>query len=235
MYYISTLVLFRQDLEDSIRIKNKMLDDQNSTIQQLKQAKLNLEEELADVIQKASEVEKELTSHMNRDDIYQEEIEAGRDKIAELENQLEDYKYKFKTCRDKNGELQTRIDELLKVGEEAKERIQKAADKMKQMEIEKSQAIKESQRSTQLQTKLDSEFRKQLHSQSQCYEEQLEVLRHERDVYIANANRKVEEVENEMRALLQERITINQKYSEIEDQLTKMTTAFVDLKNLAKT
>ena len=43
----------------------------------------------------------------------------------------------------------------------------------------------------QLQSKLDTEFRKQLLSQRQSYEEQLDVLRHERDSYIANANRKV--------------------------------------------
>ena len=43
----------------------------------------------------------------------------------------------------------------------------------------------------QLQSKLDTEFRKQLLSQRQSYEEQLDILRHERDIYIANANRKV--------------------------------------------
>ncbi|NXD86198.1 LRCC1 protein, partial [Halcyon senegalensis] len=219
---------------DTIKIKNKIVDDQTETIRRLKEGlqekdkqirKLheeNLEAQKFFQVQldeKAAEFE-EIMKKLERQNERKEEL---KQLLEEKEVELDDIKNAYSALKKKwqgKGELLSQLEVQVKQMKES-------------FDIKEKKLIEERNKSLQTQRialdklhKMDDAFRKQFESMLAAHQEELLQLAREKEKQIEAANEKVYCVEEEMRQLLQE--TANNKKA-MENKIRRLTHVLNDM------
>ncbi|XP_005042320.2 PREDICTED: leucine-rich repeat and coiled-coil domain-containing protein 1 [Ficedula albicollis] len=231
---IDALKKQKEQDSDTIKIKNKIMDDQTETIRRLKeglqekdkQIKKNHEEnrEAQKLLQvqldeKAAECEK-LMEKLERQNERQEEL---KQLLEEKEVELDDIKNAHSALKKRwqgKGELLSQLEMQVK---QMKENFD---FKEKKLIEERNKSLQTQRIAVEKLHKMDNAFRKQLESVLAAHQEELLHLENEKEKQIEAANEKVCSVEEEMRELLQE--MANNKKA-MENKIRRLTHALNDI------
>nr|XP_012427387.3 leucine-rich repeat and coiled-coil domain-containing protein 1 isoform X1 [Taeniopygia guttata] len=231
---IVTLKKQKEQDSDTIKIKNKIVDDQTETIRRLKEG--------------LQEKDKQIKKHHeeNREDLKLLQIQLD-EKVAECEKlmkKLERQNERKEELKQLLEEKEVELDDIKNAHSALKKRWQGKAELLSQLEVQVKQMkenfdfkekklIEERNKSLQTQRiaveklhKMDNAFRKQLESVLAAHQEELLHLENEKEKQIEAANEKVYSVEEEMRELLQE-MASNKKA--MENKIRRLTRALNDI------
>ncbi|NXS55447.1 LRCC1 protein, partial [Brachypteracias leptosomus] len=234
MNEIEVLKKQKEQDSDTIKIKNKIVDDQTETIRRLKEG----------LQEKDKQIRKQHEENLEAQKCFQVQLD---DKASEFEELME----KFKRQNERKEELkqlledkEVELDDIKNAHSALKKKWQGKGELLSQLEVQVKQMkesfnikeeklIEERNKSLQVQRiaveklhKMDDAFRKQLESVLAAHQEELLQLANEKEKQIEAANEKVYYVEEEMRQLLQE--TANNKKA-MENKIRRLTQALNDI------
>ncbi|KFQ45703.1 Leucine-rich repeat and coiled-coil domain-containing protein 1 [Nestor notabilis] len=225
---------------DTVRIKNKIVDDQTETIRRLKEG----------LQEKDKQIRKQHEENLKAQKCFQVQLDEKAAESEELMEKLEELMEKLEKQNGRKEELKQLLEEkelelddiknaysALKMKWQGKEEILSQLEvqvkRMKEnFDIKEKKLIEERDKSLQTQRiaveklhEMDDAFRKQLGSMLVAHQEELLQLANEKEKQIEAANEKVYCVEEEMRQLLQE--MANHKKA-MENKIRRLTHALND-------
>ncbi|XP_062521408.1 leucine-rich repeat and coiled-coil domain-containing protein 1-like [Corticium candelabrum] len=233
---VSDLRLQTQRDNDTIRIKSKMLDDQTESIRNLKQRITEAGEKLEQVREEAGQAQDELEDQLGQSQAQNQDMEEQLaslvDRKEELKDQLARARDDLEKERTKHCSMKQQWEERLSSMDLLEQEMQKVketfAAKVKQLTEEKH-TVEEQARS--LVSKLrscDDAFRQQLEAKERSHNDAMAQLRHDQQAEIDIANRRVVEVEEEMRQLLHEMAAEKRA---MESRMQKLAVAFNEVRD----
>ncbi|KFQ75861.1 Leucine-rich repeat and coiled-coil domain-containing protein 1 [Phaethon lepturus] len=219
---------------DTIKIKNKIVDDQTETIRRLKEG----------LQEKEKQIKKQHEENLEAQKFFQVQLDEKAAEFEELMEKLERQNERKEELKQLLEEKEVELDDIKNVHSALKKKWQGKGELLSQLEVQVKQMkesfdIKEKklieERNKSLQTQriaveklheMDDAFRKQLESMLAAHQEELLQLANEKEKQIEAANEKVYCVEEEMRQLLQE--TANNKKA-MENKIRRLTHALNDI------
>ncbi|XP_009696757.1 PREDICTED: leucine-rich repeat and coiled-coil domain-containing protein 1, partial [Cariama cristata] len=219
---------------DTIRIKNKIVDDQTDTIRRLKEG----------LQEKDKQIKKQHEENLEAQKLFQVQLDEKAAELEELMEKLERQSERKEELKQLLEEKEVELDDIKNAHSALKKKWQGKGELLSQLEVQVKQMkesfdIKEKklieERNKSLQTQriaveklheMDDAFRKQLESMLAAHQEELLQLAKEKEKQIEAANEKVYYVEEEMRQLLQE--TANNK-KVMENKIRRLTHALNDI------
>ncbi|NXY24302.1 LRCC1 protein, partial [Atrichornis clamosus] len=219
---------------DTIRIKNKILDDQTETIRRLKEG----------LQEKDKQIRKHHEENREAQKLFQVQLDEKAAECEKLMEKLERQNERKEELKQLLEEKEVELDDIKNAHSALKKRWQGKGELLSQLEVQVKQMkenfdIKEKklieERNKSLQTQriaveklheMDNAFRKQLESMLAAHQEELLQLTNEKEKQIEAANEKVYSVEEEMRELLQE--MANNKKA-MENKIRRLTHALNDI------
>ncbi|NXG68662.1 LRCC1 protein, partial [Baryphthengus martii] len=231
---IEALKKQKEQDSDTIKIKNKIVDDQTETIRRLKES----------LQEKDKHIRKQHEENLEARKFLQVQLDEKTAEFEELMRKLERQNERKEELKQLLEEKEVELDDIKNTHSALKKKWQGKGELLSQLEVQVKQMkesfdIKEKklieERNKSLQTqrialeklhKMDDAFRKQFESMLAAHQEELLQLASEKEKQIEAANEKVYCVEEEMRQLLQE--TANNKKA-MEDKLRRLTHALNDL------
>uniref|UniRef100_A0A8D0FC53 Leucine-rich repeat and coiled-coil domain-containing protein 1 n=1 Tax=Strix occidentalis caurina TaxID=311401 RepID=A0A8D0FC53_STROC len=231
---IETLKKQKEQDSDTIRIKNKIVDDQTETIRRLKEG----------LQEKDKQIRKQHEENLEAQKSFQVQLDEKAAEFEELMEKLERQKERKEELKQLLEEKEVELDGIKNAHSALKKKWQGKGELLSQLEVQVKQMkesfdIKEKklieERNKSLQTQriaveklheMDDAFRKQLESMLASHQEELLQLATEKEKQIEAANEKVYYVEEEMRQLLQE--TANNKKA-MENKIRRLTHALNDI------
>uniref|UniRef100_A0A8C8E8N9 Leucine-rich repeat and coiled-coil domain-containing protein 1 n=1 Tax=Otus sunia TaxID=257818 RepID=A0A8C8E8N9_9STRI len=234
MNEIETLKKQKEQDSDTIRIKNKIVDDQTETIRRLKEG----------LQEKDKQIRKQHEENLKTQKLFQVQLDEKAAEFEELMEKLERQKERKEELKQLLEEKEVELDGIKNAHSALKKKWQGKGELLSQLEVQVKQMkesfdIKEKklteERNKSLQTQriaveklheMDDAFRKQLESMLAAHQEELLQLATEKEKQIEAANEKVYYVEEEMRQLLQE--TANNKKA-MENKIRRLTHALNDI------
>ncbi|XP_010004791.1 PREDICTED: leucine-rich repeat and coiled-coil domain-containing protein 1 [Chaetura pelagica] len=219
---------------DTIKIKNKIVDDQTETIRRLKEG----------LQEKDKQIRKQHEEHREAQKLLQLQLDEKVGELEELMEKLERQNQRKEELKQLLEEKEVELDDIKNAHSALKKKWQGKGDVLSQLEVQVKQ-MKENfdrkekklieERNKCLQTQriaveklheMDDAFRKQLESMLAAHQEELFQLTAEKEKQIEVANEKVYCVEEEMRQLLQE--MANNKKA-MENKIRRLTHALNDI------
>ncbi|XP_074997680.1 leucine-rich repeat and coiled-coil domain-containing protein 1 [Calonectris borealis] len=219
---------------DTIRIKNKIVDDQTETIRRLKEG----------LQEKDKQIRKQHEENMEAQKFFQVQLDDKAAEFEELMEKLERQNERKEELKQLLEEKEVELDDIKNAHSALKKKWQGKGELLSQLEVQVKQMkesfdIKEKklieERNKSLQTQriaveklheMDDAFRKKLESMLAAHQEELLQLANEKEKQIEAANEKVYYVEEEMRQLLQE--MANNKKA-MEHKIRRLTHALNDI------
>ncbi|XP_014820992.1 PREDICTED: leucine-rich repeat and coiled-coil domain-containing protein 1 isoform X1 [Calidris pugnax] len=219
---------------DTIKIKNKIVDDQTETIRRLKEG----------LQEKDKQIRKQHEENLEAQKSFQVQLDEKAAEFEELMEKLERQSERKEELKQLLEEKEVELDDIKNAHSALKKKWQGKGELLSQLEVQVKQMkenfdIKEKklieERNKSLQTQriaveklreMDNTFRKQLESMLAAHQEELLRLTNEKEKQIEAANEKVYYVEEEMRQLLQE--TANNKKA-MENKVRRLTQALNDI------
>ncbi|XP_025955514.2 leucine-rich repeat and coiled-coil domain-containing protein 1 isoform X2 [Dromaius novaehollandiae] len=219
---------------DAIRIKTKIVDDQTETIRKLKEGLKEKDQQIRKQHEESTEAQR----------IFQIQLDEKAAEFEELMEKLERQNERKEELKQLLEEKEVELDDVKKAHSALKKKWQGKGELLGQLEVQVKQMkesfdIKEKklieERNKSLQTQkvameklhaMDDAFRKQLESTLAAHQTELLQLENEKQKQIEEANEKVYQVEEEMRQLLQE--MANNKKS-MENKIRRLTNALNDI------
>eukprot|EP00210_Caulerpa_lentillifera_P004625 g4411.t1 len=146
---IKGLKLEVQTLQDSVQIKEKMLDSANMTISDLKEERREFQNELKDLRTNLEEYENELSSTHDRNEQLNEALQREKEdkekSIERLDDELSKEKQTVKTLKEKLNETETEFEKKSKLIHFAEKEISKCKvkyeEKLQKLEAERTSAV----------------------------------------------------------------------------------------------
>ncbi|NXD72217.1 LRCC1 protein, partial [Eolophus roseicapillus] len=233
MNEIEMLKKQKEQDSDTIRIKNKIVDDQTETIRRLKEG----------LQEKDKQIRKQHEENLKAQKCFQVQLDEKAAESEELMEKLERQNGRKEELKQLLEEKEVELDDIknaysaLKMKWQGKEEILSQLEvqvkRMKEnFDIKEKKLIEEREKSLQTQRiaveklhEMDDAFRKQLGSMVVAHQEELLQLANEKEKQIEAANEKVYCVEEEMRQLLQE--MANHKKA-MENKIRRLTHALND-------
>ncbi|NXA19373.1 LRCC1 protein, partial [Ibidorhyncha struthersii] len=234
MNEIEMLKKQKEQDSDTIRIKNKIVDDQTETIRRLKEG----------LQEKDKQIRKQHEENLEAQKLFQVQLDEKAAEFEELMEKLERQNERKEELKQLLEEKEVELDDIKNAHSALKKKWQGKGELLSQLEVQVKQMkesfdIKEKklieERNKSLQTQriaveklheMDDAFRKQLESMLAAHQEELLQLANEKERQIEAANEKVYCVEEEMRQLLQE--TANNKKA-MENKIRRLTQALNDI------
>ncbi|XP_041268695.1 leucine-rich repeat and coiled-coil domain-containing protein 1 [Onychostruthus taczanowskii] len=231
---IDTLKKQKEQDSDTIKIKNKIMDDQTETIRRLKEG----------IQEKDKQIKKHNEENREAQKLLQIELDEKAAECEKLMKKLERQNERKEELKQLLEEKEVELDDIKNAHSALKKRWQGKGELLSQLEVQVKQMkenfdfkekklIEERNKSLQTQRiaveklhKMDNAFRKQLESVLAAHEEELLHLENEKEKQIEAANEKVYSVEEEMRELLQE--MANSKKA-MENKIRRLTSALNDI------
>ncbi|XP_026699229.1 leucine-rich repeat and coiled-coil domain-containing protein 1 isoform X1 [Athene cunicularia] len=231
---IETLKKQKEQDSDTIRIKNKIVDDQTETIRRLKEG----------LQEKDKQIRKQHEENLEAQKFFQVRLDEKAAEFEEIMEKLERQNERKEELKQLLEEKEVELDSIKNAHSALKKKWQGKGELLSQLEVQVKQMkesfdIKEKklieERNKSLQTQriaveklheMDDAFRKQLESMLAAHQEELLQLATEKEKQIEAANEKVYYVEEEMRQLLQE--TANNKKA-MENKIRRLTHALDDI------
>ncbi|NWU48052.1 LRCC1 protein, partial [Dromas ardeola] len=219
---------------DTIKIKNKIVDDQTETIRRLKEG----------LQEKDKQIRKQHEENLEAQKFFQVQLDEKAAELEELMEKLERHNERKEELKQLLEEKEVELDDIKNAHSALKKNWQGKGELLSQLEVQVKQMkesfdIKEKklieERNKSLQTQriaveklrqMDDAFRKQLESILAAHQEELLQLANEKEKQIEAANEKVYYIEEEMRQLLQE--TANNKKA-MENKVRRLTQALNDI------
>ncbi|NXE09136.1 LRCC1 protein, partial [Lophotis ruficrista] len=224
----------KEQATDTIRIKNKIVDDQTETIRRLKEG----------LQEKDKQIKKQHEENLDAKKCFQVQLDEKAAELEELMEKLERQNERKEALKQLLEEKEVELHDITNAHSALKKKWQGKGELLSQLEVQVKQMkenfdIKEKklieERNKSLQTQriaveklheMDDAFRKQLESMLAAHQAELLQLTKEKEKQIEAANEKVYSVEEEMRQLLQE--TANNKKA-MENKIRRLTHALNDI------
>ncbi|NXG46110.1 LRCC1 protein, partial [Psilopogon haemacephalus] len=231
---IEVLKKQKEQDSDTIKIKNKIMDDQTETIRRLKQG----------LKEKDKQIRKQCEENLEAQKCLQVQLDGKVAELEELLDKIERQNERKEELKQLLEEKEVELDDLKNAHSALKKKWQGKGELLSQLELQVKQIkekfdIKEKklieERNKSLQTQriaveklheMDDAFKKQLESILAAHQEELLQITSEKEKEIEAANEKVYCVEEEMRQLLQE--TANSKKA-LENKIRRLTDALNDI------
>ncbi|NXW46751.1 LRCC1 protein, partial [Nyctiprogne leucopyga] len=219
---------------DTIRIKNKIVDDQTETIRRLKEGLQEKDKQIRKQHEENKEAQKFFQVQLDEKAAESEELMG---KLERLNKRKEELKQLLEEKEVELYDIKNAHSALKKTWQGKEELLSQLEVQVKQMkenfDIKEKKLIEERNKSLQTQRiaveklhEMDDAFRKQLESMLAAHQEELLQLTNEKEKQIEAANQKVYYVEEEMRQLLQE--TANNKKA-MENKIRRLTHVLNDI------
>ncbi|NWT02997.1 LRCC1 protein, partial [Mionectes macconnelli] len=193
---------------DTIRIKNKILDDQTETIRRLKEGLQEKDKQMRKHHEENREAQKLLDEKAAECEKLMERLERQNERKEELKQLLEEKEVELDDIRNAHSTLKKRWQgkgELLSQLEVQVKQMKENFDiKEKKLIEERNKSLQTQRIAVEKLHEMDNAFRKKLESVLAAHQEELLQLANEKEKQIEAANEKVNSVEEEMRELLQE-------------------------------
>ncbi|NXQ78040.1 LRCC1 protein, partial [Quiscalus mexicanus] len=231
---IDTLKKQKEQDSDTIKIKNKIVDDQTETIRRLKEG----------LQEKDKQIKKHHEENREAQKLLQIQLDEKAAECERLMKKLEKQNERKEELKQLLEEKEVELDDIKNAHSALKKRWQGKGELLSQLEVQVKQMkenfdfkekklIEERNKSLQTQRiaveklhKMDNAFRKKLESVLAAHQEELLHLENEKEKQIEAANEKVYSVEEEMRELLQE--MANNKKA-MENKIRRLTNALNDI------
>ncbi|KAK2149744.1 hypothetical protein LSH36_438g01005 [Paralvinella palmiformis] len=247
---VATIKKQLQHETDIVRIKSKMIEDQTETIRKLKEAVQERDNEIRkareETLKIQRELEDQLSGELMANQELQEKLDHARERkeqlkseIVRIEDDLEESKrahsvvgYKrlasgFKCkLRDLNKKWKEKSSLIAQLEQQVMAMKESWENKEKRLIEERDKAVRAASMAVEKLRSVDDAFRKQLDNKEESYQREIETLRSEKQEEIDLANKRVVEVEEEMRLLLRE--TESNKRL-MEEKVKRLTKAFTEL------
>ncbi|NXA14810.1 LRCC1 protein, partial [Sapayoa aenigma] len=219
---------------DTIRIKNKILDDQTETIRRLKEGLQDKDKQIRKHQEENREVQKffqvKLDEKATECEKLMEKLERQNERKEELKQLLEEKAVELDDVKNAHSALVKRWQgkgELLSQLEVQVKQMKENFDiKEKKLIEERNKSLQTQRIAVEKLHEMDNAFRKKLESVLAAHQEELLKLANEKEKQIEAANEKVCSVEEEMRELLQE--MANYKKA-MEHKIRRLTHALNDI------
>ncbi|XP_052574361.1 leucine-rich repeat and coiled-coil domain-containing protein 1 isoform X5 [Peromyscus californicus insignis] len=197
---------------DALRIKCKIIEDQTETIRQLKDCLQEKDEQIKLLQEKIAFVEKctqeQLSEKCSQLDNVIEKLERHNERKEKLKQQLktkelelEEIRKAYSTLNQKwhdKGELLYHLETQVK---DVKEKFE---NKEKKLKAERDKSLELQKDAVEKLQSMDDAFKKQVDAIVAAHQAEITQLTNEKQKYIDCANLKVQQVEEEMRGLLEE-------------------------------
>ncbi|NWW92320.1 LRCC1 protein, partial [Rhynochetos jubatus] len=231
---IEVLKKQKEQDSDTVRIKNKIVDDQTETIRRLKEG----------LQEKDKQIRKQHVEKQEAQKLFQVQLDEKAAELEELMAKLERQRERKEELKQLLEEKEAELDDIKSAHSALKKKWHGKAELLSQLEVQVKQMkgnfdikekklIEERNRSLQTQRiaveklhKMEDACRNQLESMLAAHQEELLQLAHEKEKLIEAANEKVYCVEEEMRQLLQE-MADNKKA--MENKIRRLTHALNDI------
>ncbi|XP_017586527.1 PREDICTED: leucine-rich repeat and coiled-coil domain-containing protein 1 [Corvus brachyrhynchos] len=231
---IDTLKKQKEQDSDTIKIKNKIVDDQTETIRRLKEGLQEKEKQVRKQHEENREAQKLLQVQLDEKaaecEKLIEKLERQNERKDELKQLLEEKEIELDDIKNAHSALKKRWQgkgELLSQLEVQVKQMKENFDfKEKKLIEERNKSLQSQRIAVEKLHKMDNAFRKQLESVLAAHQEELLHLANEKEKQIEAANEKVYSVEEEMRELLQE--MANNKKA-MENKIRRLTHALNDI------
>ncbi|NXH53156.1 LRCC1 protein, partial [Rhabdornis inornatus] len=231
---IDTLKKQKEQDSDTIKIKNKIVDDQTETIRRLKEGLQEKDKQIKKKHEETREAQKLLQVQLDEKaaecEKLMEKLERQNERKEELKQLLEEREVELDDIKNAHSALKKRWQgkgELLSQLEVQVKQMKENFDfKEKKLIEERNKSLQTQRIAVEKLHKMDNAFRKQLESVLAAHQEELLHLENEKEKQIEAANEKVYSVEEEMRELLQE--MANNKKA-MESKIRRLTHALNDI------
>ncbi|NWY75521.1 LRCC1 protein, partial [Erithacus rubecula] len=231
---IDTLKKQKVHDSDTIKIKNKIMDDQTETIRRLKEGLQEKDKQMKKNLEENREAQKLLQVQLDEKaaecEKLMEKLERQNERKEELKQLLEEKEVELDDIKNAHSALKKRWQgkgELLSQLEMQVKQMKENFDfKEKKLIEERNKSLQTQRIAVEKLHKMDNAFRKQLESVLAAHQEELLHLENEKEKQIEAANEKVYSVEEEMRELLQE--MANNKKA-MENKIQRLTHALNDI------
>ncbi|XP_037985157.1 leucine-rich repeat and coiled-coil domain-containing protein 1 isoform X3 [Motacilla alba alba] len=219
---------------DTIKIKNKIVDDQTETIRRLKEGLQEKDKQIKKHYEENREAQKLLQIQLDEKaaecEKLMKKIERQNERKEELKQLLEEKEVELDDIKNAHSALKKRWQgkgELLSQLEVQVKQMKENFDfKEKKLIEERNKSLQTQRIAVEKLHKMDNAFRKKLESVLAAHQEELLHLENEKEKQIEAANEKVYSVEEEMRELLQE--MANNKKA-MENKIRRLTDALNDI------
>lgn len=217
---------------DNVKIKVKMINDQNDTISDLKNVIKALKEENSLQSNKMREMDTLVSDQTNEYQQLEAQYEDLSSQMKELAESLEASNEEKDKFKEKYSFLKSQWNEKVEVistiEDEMAQAKQKFAERERQMTQEKEQMEKVVAETNGYREKIEFEKKQALHEMAAEFNRKVSEVRAEADEQIAKAQDKEREVEEEMRALL---LGISQERTQMQLKFQKLTSTIQDIQN----
>ncbi|KAM9387710.1 leucine-rich repeat and coiled-coil domain-containing protein 1 [Phaethornis superciliosus] len=224
----------KEEDSDTIKIKNKIVDDQTETIRRLKEG----------LQEKDKQMRKQHEENLEAQKFCQVQLDEKAAEFEELMEKLERENKRKKELKQLLEEKEVELDDIKNAHSALKKKWQGKGELLSQLEVQvkrmkesfdmkEKKLIEDRNKSLQTQriaveklNEMENAFRKQLDSMLAAHQDELLQLASEKEKQIEAANEKVYYVEEEMRQLLEE--TANNKKA-LENKIRRLTHALNDI------
>ena len=229
---LTQLAKLLSEERDKVKIKGKIIADQNETISELKTSIKAMRDESTAVTNKVRESEKRLSNQNNEYQQLEMQYEDLSHQLLELKQCLELSNEERDSVTEKYSYLKSQWNEKLEViGTIENEMIQakqKFAEREKLFQQEKEHMTHILNETKTYRDKADLEKKSALSELAAQFNEKVSDIRRDADARIAKSGEKVREVEEEMRALL---VEISQERQHTQKKFQKLTSTIQDIQN----
>ncbi|XP_011402544.1 PREDICTED: leucine-rich repeat and coiled-coil domain-containing protein 1-like [Amphimedon queenslandica] len=231
---VSELQELAQNNKTTIRVREKVIEDQTSTIKSLKEEAQDLKRQLStnqsDLLDKIDELNGQIEEERSRREESQEQLGVETEQKIYIEEQLHESQNSTKKWKDKYSKLKGQWEERIGLISALEESVQQLQERSRQREEklmnERDTAIGESREASERLLLMKAELQEQSQSQKKMVEERVAVLLKEKDREIDAANRKVAMAEEEMKQVLAESV---RERKAMEAKFQRLSKAFQDM------
>uniref|UniRef100_A0A8C4RS31 Leucine-rich repeat and coiled-coil domain-containing protein 1 n=1 Tax=Erpetoichthys calabaricus TaxID=27687 RepID=A0A8C4RS31_ERPCA len=218
---------------NALKIKTKIIDDQTETIRKLKEALQERDGQIRKLREEHLQTQKSLQEQLENENEHIQQLQARVERLTErkeeLKQHLEDKEAEIEDLLKEKRKFQETHHELTQLEAQVRQIATKFDAKEKELLEEKEQSRQKERAAVEKLRSLDDAFRRQLESVQVAHQAELLQLAAEKQKQIEASNKKVYEVEEEMRQLLQE--TANSKKI-MEDKMKKLTGVLKDFQQM---
>ncbi|XP_065065205.1 leucine-rich repeat and coiled-coil domain-containing protein 1-like isoform X2 [Rhopilema esculentum] len=223
-----------QENLDTLKIKTKLIEDQTDTIKNLKQElaiqKTEIKKAKEDLWAERRDLEQELKEEKKNSNEFQEVVEALQSRKEELKSQLGISNMDLEKAREDLRILKKQWDERSLMIDQLEQKVVKMKNnfdnKEKNLREERDAALKTANLTREKLKTCDDSFRRQLDENQRNHDLKLRQVIASKDDEISKTKAKVTEVEDEMRALLEEAALSKQN---LEMKIKQLGKAFSDV------
>ncbi|XP_048254923.1 leucine-rich repeat and coiled-coil domain-containing protein 1-like [Haliotis rufescens] len=221
---------------DGLRIKSKVIDDQTETVRKLKEGLVERDGEIRKAREETLKVQQDLEAQLLEERTANQDTQDAMDHLRGRKDEL---KREVSSLRDELAEsqkahsiLNTRWREKSALIGQLEHQVSQMKDswegKEEKLTGERNKAIEAANLAIEKLRGMDDAFRKQLEAKEKSHQEEINLVKEQKERELQEANRRVALVENEMRELLRE--TESNKRA-MEDKLKHLTHALGDLQS----